>query len=125
MATITSSYCWLHSAADLTDNLKIEPKAFRVPPSMAGETRRRAGGRLVAVSRPGVARTATVTVQIEARDDLEWIIDHMGTLVLVRGPRGERIWGTYWAVDWTEAAQFEFPFAVTVAVEEVTTTEVV
>lgn len=125
MATMTSLYTFLHDATDLTDMLTIEGKSWASPPAQMGDVRRRAGGRTVAITRPGVTRTATITLKIDARNDLEWLIAHIGTLVLARGPRGDRIWGTYFGVDYGEIMAFEFPFAATIQVVEVTTTEVV
>ena len=126
MATMTSTYVWLHDATDLGgDQLQLECASWASPPAMDGDVRRRAAGRTVAVTRPGVTRTATITLRILDRDSLEWLIAHIGTLILARGPRGDRIWGTYFAVDYGEVMAFEFPLPATIHVAEVTTTEVV
>lgn len=126
MATMTSTYAWLHDATDYTDQLQIECRSWpSTNPGMAGAVRRRAGGRTQAVGTVGITHSVPLSVVIDSADKLGWLEAHIGHLVLARSQWGDRVWGVYYSVDYTRPSVFEFPFAATVTIVEVTTTEVV
>ena len=125
MASVTFGTVWVQSAADLSDGGGLGLRAWSSPSSAVVEVRRRAAGRLTAVSRPGVARKVMLTVAIDTRDDLSWLESMCGELVLVRGARGQRVWGVFDLVEGPEQVYPEFPFLVQLTVSEVTVSEVV
>lgn len=125
MATVDFDTVWVQAGSDLSDGTEFGLRAWSSPTVASVEVRRRAGGRLAAVAKTGVARRAMVTVQITARDDLTWLESMCGVLVLVRSARGQRIWGVFDLVEGPEQGWPEFPFDVQFTLAEVTVTEVV
>lgn len=125
MASVDFGTVWVQLAADLTDGVEVPCRGWSSPSSIPAVTRRRAGGRVVAVSSPGATRLASVSMFVESRDDLDWLRSHVGDLVLVRGPRGDRVWGVFASVETAERMFPEFPVETLVSVQEVTVSEVV
>ena len=125
MATVDFGTVWVQSAADLSDGVELGLRAWSSPTAAVVEVRRRAGGRLVSVSTPGVSRKVMATVAITDRDDLSWLEGMCGALVLVRGARGQRVWGVFDLVEGPEQTWPEFPIDVQFTLSEVTVSEVV
>lgn len=125
MATVDFDTVWVQLASDPSDGVELPCRGWSAPPSIPVVTRRRAGGRLVAVSSPGAARLASISLFVESRDDLDWLIGNVGNLVLARGPRGDRVWGVYASVETAERLYPEFPIEALISVQEVTVSEVV
>lgn len=70
--------------------------------SREGETRRMAGGRFRAVGTLGTRRAQQFALRDVSMSDIETLEAWIGQLVLVRDNRGRRMFGTYWAVPYTD-----------------------
>ena len=125
MAEVEFCSVWVHLASDLAACLELGLRSWASPKSALVDVRRRASGRTVAVTRPGVTRTASIVVLIEDRDHLEWLEGNLGRLVLVRSPRGQRVWGVFGQVDYSESRARSLPFSASLAIGEVTVSEIV
>lgn len=127
MAETDFTRVWFHLASDLTDSLELGLAANGVDVAAlgVGETRRLAAGRTVAVTRPGTTRVASVSVIITDRDQVSWLEEKINRQVLVRSPRGHRLWGTYQVVDVPEPTGRNYNAICTLSVSEVTVSEIV
>ena len=125
MAEVEFCSVWVHLASDLSDCVELGLRAWSSPKSAQVDVRRRANGRTVAVTRPGVTRTASIEVLIEDRNDLEWLEAKLGRLVLIRSPRGQRVWGVFGRVDYSEPIDREIEFPASLTIGEVTVSEAV
>lgn len=125
MATVDFSTVWLHLASDLSDSVELDLRSWSSPKSSQVDVRRRANGRTVAVTLPGVTRTASVVVALTTRNQLEWLEAKLGRLVLIRSPRGQRVWGVFGLVDYSEAVYPVFPILTSLTIGEVTVSEAV
>lgn len=125
MAEVDLGTAYIALASDLTDEIAVSSMSWASAKRGNVDVRARANGRTVAVSRPGVTRTAMVVLKIEDRDDLEWLEANIARLVLVRAERGQRLWGVYSTPDYAERVWPVLPIMVTLTVNEVTVSEVV
>ena len=125
MTTLTPSVLWVQDASNLSDGVSLSMLSWSSPRVATVEARKRASGRMVAVSRPGIPREAMFGVVITDRDDLEWLETMLARLVLVRSPRGHRVWGVFGKVEFSEPGGRVFAGEATLSVAEVTTTEAV
>ena len=127
MAETDFTRVWFHLASDLTDSLELGLAAngWTSPRSGGGETRQLAAGRTVAVSRPGTTRAASVSVIITDRDQVSWLEEKINRQVLVRSPRGHRLWGVFRVVEVPEPTGRKYNVICTLSVSEVTVSEIV
>ena len=127
MAETDFTRVWFHLASDLTDSLELNLPAngWTSPRSGVGETRQLAAGRTVAVSRPGTTRAASISVIITSRDQVSWLEEKINRQVLVRSPRGHRLWGVYRVVEAPEPTGRNYNVICTLSVAEVTVSEIV
>lgn len=95
MAEVVFCTAWLHSAADLSDSYEFGCLSWESKVSSETKTVRRSTGRIQAISTPGTTSSAKVDVFVPDSDAAGWLDAHVGSLILARGPRGERLWGFY------------------------------
>ncbi len=88
MASITLSECWLHELANLSSFVRLPHSDLQIDAEREVSTRVRAGGRVVAVSRPVRHRTATFTAHTVDRVTLDRLDGWMGSLMMLRTPNG-------------------------------------
>lgn len=135
MAEVVFCTAWLHSASDLTDSYEFGCLGWEAKRATETKTVRRAQGRIQAVTTPGTASSAKVDVFVPDSDAAGWLDAHVGSLVLARGPRGERLWGFFKDVGQSEVLKGEdlnietslvdIPVKVSLDISGVTVSEVV
>lgn len=104
MASVTLADAWIHLAADLSQSVTVNLADMPVVVSRPVETRRYAGGRVRAITRPGVKATVGVSVKLADRSTVTVLEGWIGLPVLLRDPRGRRWWGVYGSIDEPEMA---------------------
>lgn len=98
MATVTLTTLWLNDADDLTDMASFRfLSKLSATPQTPGEVRVYGNGRLRAINRAGGQKQLAATLPACDRDQITWIEDHAGRLLLVRDDRGRRFWGIYYS----------------------------
>lgn len=115
MAAVDLTELWIHDAADLSDATRVRVSAASESTVIAGEVRRRAGGRRQLVTRPGADTQLTVTTAYVSRDVVDAIRARIGQRVMVRDDRGRVMWGAYLAVnivEWIEGRAESVTFSV-------------
>ena len=125
MATLTLTSLYVHDATDLTDYVELGQSSEVVGSSQPVEQRRMAGGRLRAVSRPGVSRTVQLTCRGVTRTAYNDLVARIGSTVLVRDQRGLQLWGVIADVSASEFYARDLLEQVSFSVTEVTWSEVV
>jgi len=123
MAQVTLLDLWVTSPFDVTQASVWPLVSLKLKPEREGEVRRRASGRLQAVTRTGLARSADVELQLVDRDTVENIVNWQGLPVLFRDPVGNRFWATYFSPDITPYPDGSGLSAVTLTFQEVTIDE--
>lgn len=123
MAVVTLTKLWLHEAADLSEYRSWYSTDRRDGRDQAGEVREYANGRRRLVTTPAKAQKLGVTVRLVTDDDLVWLDDHAGTLLMLRDHRGRVVFGSYFTldiVDYDDQSGYDVSFAfesVTYSVE--------
>lgn len=116
--------CWLHNAADLTDLVSLrfldESETYATPVSQ----RRYAGGRLRMVSRPGRNTQIEIGCVKMTRADYIELKRRIGTLQLMRLPRGRKLYGFIADLQVTERRAYD-ALDTTFTFTEVTSIEAV
>lgn len=101
MAAIYLTHLWVHDATNLANYavLRFLDEAERATAPVA--VRRYAGGRYRAVSVPGTARQVPFKLVKLERPDLEALqaLIGDGRFVMIRTPRGRKLWGIVDAVE--------------------------
>lgn len=72
--------------------------ALKATKSVDGTVRKLANGRYRAVVRDGSRRTYELALQLCDRNQIDWLEDHVGAVVLVRDDRGRKVYATYFEV---------------------------
>lgn len=125
MASVTLNKLWLHDGGDLSDNIRVyyDPDE-QVTPSRRTEVRTYAGGRQRAVTGPARPVTASWAARALTLEDLDWIEERLGRLLLVRSPSGRNVWGVIAELPYSHARNARH-FDVDITVREVTYDEAV
>lgn len=125
MASITLRTLWLTSTSDLSDSLSFPMLAkLTVTPAKPGETRRYANGRIRMVTRAGRAQSAAVTLPACDREQVQWLDEHTGQVLLVRSKDGRKFYGAYFDLTLDEHG-YEDAADVALTLDEVTVDEAV
>lgn len=97
MASIKLTTVVLSDAVDPSDSMAFPLMSkLTVTPSVDGEVRRRAGGRLVSVSRPGIAREVEAYFPHCDRTQARWIEFKTGRTLLFRDDRERKFYAIYY-----------------------------
>lgn len=127
VAEIDFTRVWFHLASDLSDSLELDlaSNGWNSPLVGQGQARGLAAGRTVWVSRPGTTRMATIAVILTDRDQVSWLEEKVNRQVLIRSPRGQRLWGSYAQVEVAEPNGRTYAVVSTLSVSEVSHSEIV
>lgn len=127
MTGVLLTQLWVHDASDLSNNIAVRFLDEGETWPIAAEVRRYAGGRFRAVSTPGVSRSIPMALKRSPRVDLHGLQDLIGTtarLVMIRLPRGRKLWGIIADLSSIERHSFDV-VDITFTVQEVTVDEAV
>lgn len=102
MASVALSDAWISLASDLTQSVTMELTGENDQTRRPVETRRYAGGRVRAISRPGVKKQLGLNFEMANRSEFHTLEDWIGKTVLYRDPLGRRLWGVYGEVSGAE-----------------------
>lgn len=102
MASVAIVDAWISLATDLTQSVTMILTGESDMTSRPVDTRRYAGGRVRAITRPGVKKQLNLGFELASRTHMHTLEDWIGQTVLYRDPRGRRLWGVYAAVDEAE-----------------------
>lgn len=101
MASIDLNRLWVHDATDLADHILVRAHSIDEEPSTAGEVRSY-GSRRRIVTTGEESRTAEYEAKFLPRTDLDWLLARRGRLLLWRDHSGRLLWGTVFAVPFSE-----------------------
>lgn len=99
MAIVLLNRLWLHDAANLADNVAIRVQQIDEEKSVDGDVRKYAGGRLRSVSSAGTRRTVEVELRLIERADVDTVKGWVGRKLMLRDPRGRKIFGVFHEVE--------------------------
>lgn len=123
-----SPFLWIARASDLSDALGLEMVTWDPTLQVPVNLSERANGRYTASTGIGRSRTLNFQAAITSRDEVSWLEDHVAMPVLVRSPRGPRLWCIYAQVQAPEPLGFGgdlYKLVVSLDFAELTVTEVV
>jgi hypothetical protein len=124
-ASVTLKTVWLNLASDLTQSQSFpQLSALNIATTQPGEVRTYANGRLRLVTRAGLARAISLTLPECDRDQIAWLENNVGKLMLVRDDRGRKIWATYFTMP-VDENRYNMDGNITLALNEVTHSDVV
>lgn len=124
MASVTLDRLYVHLASNHDDYIRIWLESEKERTSKDGEVREYAGGRMRSVVRVGRRQTLAVTHEQMARADVDKLRGYLGKLLLVREPRGRKLWAVFHDIDIDEIAPVDL-VNVTLTFHEVTHDEAV
>lgn len=97
---------WLHVADDLADAVGLRHRPLAGVHAVDGGVRVYGNGRRRLIRRAGVSEPVDIDVIRCTRAAYEWLLDRLGTTLLLRDPHGRRRWGVVLDLPWGE-----WPFA--------------
>lgn len=108
MASINLTTLVLSDAVDPSDQMAFPLMSkLTVTPKIEGEVRKRAGGRLVSVSKPGLARQVDVYLPHCDRTQARWLEFKTGRTLLLRDDRERKFYVVYFEVDIEEIGHLD------------------
>lgn len=125
MAQITLTDLWLHDSNNLASSIRIPlNKLQSVENSVEGTVRRYANGRLRYIRRPGDKDTLAVQLVMVPQATFEAIRAWSGKELMMRDPKGRKVFGIYGSVSANEqAGPTEYVRGVSFSFEEITDSE--
>ena len=102
MTSVTLEDAFFNLASDLSQNITMVLTGESDMTTRPVDTRRYAGGRVRAITRPGSKKQLNLNFELASRADMHQLEDWIGQTVLYRDPLGRRLWGVYAAVDESE-----------------------
>lgn len=129
-ASLALSAVYLNDAAEPADFIAVEYAGESIAPTTRAdvEARRLAGRvRLIRKGTGAVAALESLSVTFErcTPEQVAWLRSHVGTLVCVRDHVGGKFFGVFVEVPREVATAYRDRFAVSLTIDEITTTEVV
>lgn len=103
MATVDLDVVWVNPLDDLSAGLQLDAvTGLSGDDGTDGQVQVYAGGRKRLVS--GIGRAGTRRLQLGLVDQatVDALVALAGRTVLLRDPRGRRVWGAWFAVPWTD-----------------------
>lgn len=117
---------WLNVASNQQDRMSFpNMSALSVAKVKPGEVRRMVGGRDRLFTHEGMQRAVSATFPGCTREQVDWLEDHVGDLLCVRDDRGRKLYAAYSQVEVDELSTTTAYAHCSVALGEVTHTEVV
>jgi hypothetical protein len=95
MASVTFRTLWLSPADDLAAGRSFRLHDMRPVLTIPGEYRRYANGRTRLIKRAGQLRQEEVLLKHLDQASVQQLESWAGELLLMRDPRGGRLWGSY------------------------------
>lgn len=92
---LTLTRLWLNSVAEPADMMSFSIASFAAGRVIEGEVRANANGRLRLIRRATVSRSREAVIRLPTVEQLRWLDDHAGTLLIVRDPEGGKFAATY------------------------------
>lgn len=125
-SSITLTTVWMNLASNLSQYQNF-PAMSILKPSIVqpGEVRTYANGRLRLITRAGLARSYSLTLIACSRAQITWLENNVGQLFCVRDDRGRKIYATFFDVPVLEESTDPTLGDVTLALSEVTHSEIV
>lgn len=102
MAEILLDELWIHDADNLATFVRVTLDRETEQPTVDGETRMYASGRMRAIVRPGRPGAHQLRCLQVERADVDQLRAWVGKLLLFREPRGRKFYGWYRALPITE-----------------------
>lgn len=93
MSSVTLTRAYFHDASDLSDYIDARVRDIKVEVERKVWTEEYAQGRIRMKSRPTKTRKATFTLLEVPRDTVDQLDTWCGTLLMLRLPRGHKIYG--------------------------------
>lgn len=126
MASITIPGVRLNLVSNPADGLEVvQAGEFSRPVEIPGTVVRGAGGRVRVLRRAGVAREWSLVLPMLTQQQVRWLEDRAGQLVVVRHRRGHKLFGTYLSIDISEQVTSDELASVSLKVTELTFSEAV
>lgn len=123
MATVNLASVVLGPVDDLAAQVALEVTSLREQDAVSGAVRTYAGGRRRSVTRAGTLRTFPITADVlRDRLQLDLLRSWKGRLLLLRDPRGRKVFGTFYDLDVEENITTDLAF-VALTLHEVTFSE--
>lgn len=96
MASVELGELYLHDATDLSDYIHSDGfGGLDEEDAVDGEFRQYSAGRVRLIRRAGEPREVNVTLPAVSASDVEWLRVHKGRTLLLRDPRGRKMYGTF------------------------------
>lgn len=99
MASVTLDHLWIQNAGDYTDYVQVYLTEKSEATDREGEIRRYAGGRLRAVTFPGVARSWVADLRLATVSQYDDLVRLQEFLCLWRDHLGGIMFGRYYQLD--------------------------
>lgn len=124
MASITLDTLFLHDATDLSAYVAFDADLVSLSEraSHSGEVRTYAGGRQRLITRPGEPRTINVKFEYVSPSEQQALRDWIGVLLLLRDPRGRKVYGVFHEMDVSERNPIDYT-DINFAFQQVTASE--
>lgn len=124
MASISLDTVLLGPVADLTSQVRLDVASLRERDGKSGEVRTYANGRRRAVARAGRLRTVVLQAEVlRNRVLLDALRDWEGQTVLLRDPRGRKVYGVFYDLEIDENITTDLAI-VSLTLTETTVSEV-
>lgn len=125
MALVSLDAVVLAPVDDLSSQVALEVTSLQERAAKSGEVRTYAGGRRRSVTKAGSQRSVTMGLEvIRDRPLLDRLASWQGQVLLLRDPRGRKVYGVYYDVDISENVTADFA-QVTLTLQEITYPEYV
>jgi hypothetical protein len=125
MPAVTLTELWLHTAADLSDSITLGQQTWVEQFGVPVQVREYAAGRKRVVSRPGSARSLSVTVPYLSRVTWLALLGRVGPVQMMRDQRGRKWWGVIDGLNGDEFYGQDLVRSVSFTFQAVTWSEVV
>jgi hypothetical protein len=115
MASIDLEQVWVHDAGDLASFVRLPVRELEAAPTRRVEAREYASGRLRRISRPAHHITVSITARLLSRGMVDRLDAWTGETLMLRDPRGRKLWGFFRELGvtehaWTDRADVAFRF---------------
>lgn len=102
MTTVTLEQLWVHDANNEATYKTAWLSSLDESPSITGGPRTMASGAVRHFSRTGTVVSLSVSLELVARTTVDQLREWIGTVVMLREPRGRKLWGTFDALTVSE-----------------------
>lgn len=125
MAQVTLDDVWFHLPDQPSSFVRATLTSEREITTRSTQVRNYAAGRRRAITRPGTSRTLFLGLDLAERVDIVQLQAWEGAVVMLRDPRGRKLWGIYDGLTVDELSGQEQVANVTLVFVEVTWDEAI